>query len=214
VRLITVGALDQMYKGVDVLIQAVALCRRAGCDVRLAVVGDGQQLASLKTLARELGVFSEVEFLGMLPAGEAVRKQLDSADLFVLASRQEGLPRSMIEAMARGLPCVGTHVGGIPELLPDEDCVPPNDAVALAATIRAVASHIDRMNSMASRNLCQANQYEETTLRARRNQLYTAVHAATSRWLAGGRATPDETLLGESGQQRAENLPVLPEGSR
>ena len=63
--------------------------------------------------------------------GHGVTEQLDAADVFVLPSRQEGLPRAMIEAMARSLPCVGSDVGGISELIPDW-VVPPNDPQALA----------------------------------------------------------------------------------
>lgn len=188
-RIITVGALNQMYKGVDVLIDAVSRCRRSGGNVCLTVVGDGQQLESLKALASRLGLKQddEVEFLGALPAGDAVRKRLDASDLFVLASRQEGLPRSMIEAMARGLPCIGTNVGGIPELLPAEDRVAANDACALAAMIGHVIANPDRMNLMATRNLRKASEYEEANLRFRRNQLYTAVRDATQQWLGGNR---------------------------
>ncbi len=181
-RLITVGALDQMYKGVDVLIRAVAECQRQQIPLSLVVVGDGQHLKSLQALATDLGLKQDgaIEFVGTLPAGEEVRKQLDSADLFVLASRQEGLPRSMIEAMARRLPCIGTNVGGIPELLPDEDRVPPNDVAALANKIAEVIRNPQRMAVMANRNAVKAAEYEVSRLRDRRNQLYRAVRDATT----------------------------------
>ena len=73
-----------------------------------------------------------VRFVGNLPSGKAIRDELDQADLFVLPSRAEGLPRALIEAMARALPCLSTGIGGIPELLSVSELVPAGDAPTLA----------------------------------------------------------------------------------
>lgn len=181
-RLLTVGALDQMYKGVDLLVEAVARCTERGCQLHLTVVGDGQHLPSLRRMAEQRGIGDRVEFLGSLAAGAAVRERLDHADLFVLASRQEGLPRALIEAMARALPCIGTTVGGIPELLDPDDLVPPNDPESLAQSMMAVAGDATRLNSMSKRNLQRTACYEDSELRRRRNEFFRAVHAATWQW--------------------------------
>ncbi len=82
--------------------------------------------------------------------------ELDSADLFVSPSRQEGVPRAMIEAMARGLPCIGSSVGGTPETLPQEFLVPPNDRPRLAAEIMRVAANPNLMEAMSAQNLSRA----------------------------------------------------------
>src|SRR5690606_12476224 len=113
-------------------------------DIRLRVVGDGRYREILENLARQLGVWDNVAFVGRLPAAE-VRRELDNADLFVLASRTEGLPRAMIEAMARGLPCLGTRVGGIPELLPDDCLVPPDSPDELAGRIACIVENPEHM---------------------------------------------------------------------
>jgi glycosyltransferase involved in cell wall biosynthesis len=107
------------------------------------------------------------------------------ADLFVLASRTEGLPRSMIEAMARGIPCIGSRVGGIPELLATEDMVEAGDSSALAAKIREVMNHPTRMRQMAARNLETAYSYRAEILQERRVALYSHVKAMTKQWLSG-----------------------------
>lgn len=180
--LVTVATLDQLYKGVDVLIDAVALCINRGLDVRLVVVGDGKYRAYLETRCRKNSVEGRVRFLGHLPAGEPVHAQLDQADMFILASRQEGLPRAMLEAMARGLPCVGTTVGGIPELLPPEDLVPPNDAKALADKIEEVLKDPGRMKQMSLRNWQKAQEYREEVLRKRRLLLYQSEKKLTEEW--------------------------------
>jgi len=180
--LITVGPLEQLYKGVDVLIDAVSLCIRTGLDIHLIVVGDGRYRPYLEARCKKRGIEDRTHFLGQLPAGEPVYAQLDRADLFVLASRVDGLPRALLEAMARGLPCIGTNVGGIPELLPPEDLVPPNDAKALAAKIREILGDPQRMAQMSLRNFQKAQEYREEVLQARRRAFYQTVKEIAVEW--------------------------------
>ncbi|MBZ0292000.1 MAG: glycosyltransferase family 4 protein [Anaerolineae bacterium] len=183
-KLIIVGTLNHLYKAPDILIDAMALNVEQGMDLRLVIVGDGKHRAELESRAARAGLAQRIQFVGQLPAGEAVRAQLDQADLFVLPSYQEGLPRAMVEAMARGLPCIGSTVGGIPELLPPEDMVEPGDVEALAAKIREVLTNPERLAAMSARNLEKARAYHEDQLRARRIAFYTHLKDATASWLA------------------------------
>jgi glycosyltransferase involved in cell wall biosynthesis len=183
--LVTVGSLEHHHKAVDVQIDAVAECVRRGLDLRLLVIGQGRLRGELEGRARSLGLDGRVEFLGQLTAGEAVRAELDKADLFLLPSRTEGLPRAMIEAMARGLPCVGSTAGGIPELLAPEDLVPPGDAPALAGKIAEVVRDPARLSAMSARNLAVADDFRESILRERRAGFYLRVRQETERWLNG-----------------------------
>ena len=121
--------------------------------------------------------------MGQVSAREMINAQLDQADLFVLPSYQEGLPRAMIEAMARALPCLGSNAGGIPELLPPEDRVPAGNAVALAAKIRAVITDPQRMACMSARNLSKAAEYREEVIGKRRNAFYRHLRERTEAWL-------------------------------
>ncbi len=182
-RLVHVGSMAQMYKSQDVLLDALGLCIRAGLDLELAMVGDGRHRPDLEARARRLGLEDRLRFLGQVPSGAAVRAQLDAADLFVLPSRQEGLPRALIEATARGLPCIASTVGGIPELLPPEDMVPPGDAQALAAKIAEVLRDPQRMSRMSQRNLNKAQQYRDEVLCERRNAFYAYAREQTDGWL-------------------------------
>jgi glycosyltransferase involved in cell wall biosynthesis len=179
VRLVMVGDVNQLYKAPHVLIEAVARCVREGMDVRLTCVGKGTYLPWLKQRAAALGIDTRVEFTGRLPGGAAVRQVLDASDLFVLPSYQEGLPRAMIEAMARGLPCIGSSVGGIGELLAPEDMVPPGDAVLLARKIREVAGSAERRRAMSRRNLRVAAAYATTRCSERRTAFYRRVRHET-----------------------------------
>lgn len=178
--LIAVGSLAQMYKGPDVLLKALSLLIRQGLDVRLVWVGGGRYLEEMRSLAVSLGLEQRVRFTGTI-SSEAVRDELDHADIFVLPSRTEGLPRALIEAMARGLPCVGTSVGGIPELLDECSLVPPDDVVALAARIRHFLVHPDLMKGLAQRNLRKAREFTEERLDSRRRMFYRRVRELTGK---------------------------------
>jgi glycosyltransferase involved in cell wall biosynthesis len=186
-RLVLVGSLEQYYKAPDILIAALARLVRAGHNLELVLVGDGKYRNELCALAQDLGVNDRVMFRGLLPAGRAVRDELDAADLFVLPSRTEGLPRAMIEAMARGLPCIGSTVGGIPELLPPEDMVPPGDVSALAEKIREVMVAPERMQTMSKRNLVKAQEYRAEILQKRRHEFYSYLRRATEDWIVNRR---------------------------
>lgn len=181
-KLVFVGLLDQLYKAPDILISAVSLLVSKKLDVQLTIVGDGKYRNKLEQQIRDLGLENAIHFTGTLPTGNAIRTQLDNAHIFVLPSRQEGLPRAMIEAMARGLPCIGSNVGGIPELLPIEDMIPPDDANALANKILEVCKDSERMTNMSTRNFEEAKNYHENVLRLRRNHFYTYLKQQTEEW--------------------------------
>lgn len=172
-RLICVGTMAVMYKGQDTLIKALAQIERR--DLHLTLVGDGRMRKTLKTLAATLGIADRVRFAGMLPAGGEVRSALDAADLFVLPTRTEGMPRALIEAMARALPTIGSRVGGIPELLPDEDIVPVDDVGALAGKIVEILDDPVRYLAASKRNLETSRRYASTILFKRRTAYYQAV---------------------------------------
>ena len=181
--LITVASLAQLYKAPDILIDAVAIAIGRGCNLQLVIVGDGKYRPELEARAKSRGIGEQVAFRGQLPAGEAILAELDRADLFVLPSHQEGLPRAMIEAMARGLPCIGSTVGGIPELLPPDCLVPPGNATALANKICEIVADPNRINQLSVGSLNKAADYREEVLTQRRLEFYTRIYKVTERWL-------------------------------
>jgi glycosyltransferase involved in cell wall biosynthesis len=180
-RIVTVGSLAQLYKGQDVLLAAIAQCVRRGLDVTLVFVGDGRYRSQLEALAAQLGIGARTTFRGQLPPGAAVRAELDSADLFILPSRAEGLPRALVEAMARGLPCLASRIGGVPELIAEEDLLTPGDVRSTAAQIESVLRQPERRARMAERNLRRARDFQEEQLIGRRRRFYQEVLAATKR---------------------------------
>ncbi len=180
-KILFVGSLAQMYKGPDVLLRAIAAFR-SEIILEAIIVGDGKHRSDLQNLAAKLGIATQVKFLGELPSGRAVQQQMDEATLFVMPSRTEGLPRAMIEAMARALPCIGSKVGGIPELLDESDMVPSGDPEALAQKLREVLSSPERLTAMSARNLVRAHEYRPDVLDQRRSEFYRSLRRITEQW--------------------------------
>jgi len=179
-KLISVGSMEHLYKGQDTLLTAVRQCLDEGLEIRLTLVGDGRCRPFLENRVRDLLLGRVVRFHGAAPSGAAVRELLDEADLFVLPSRQEGAPRALLEAMARGLPAISSTVGGIPELLCEEDLAPPDEPEALASRIAEVCRDAPRRDRMAARNLDRAHEYHDAVLGRRRRAFYSVVRGQTA----------------------------------
>lgn len=182
VRLGFIGSLEQPYKGTDVLLRAVAACRSKGLDVQAEFAGDGKFRAEYEGLAKEFGIAEHVSFLGRLGAGKPIFDFLDSVDLFVMPSLTEGLPRAMIEAMARGCSCIGSKVGGIPELLEPGDLVKPGDPAALADKIAEKIASPAELAQTAKRNHAAAQSYLPEHAQALR---FAFLHAVRNRFKLG-----------------------------
>ncbi len=176
-RLVFVGSLAHLQKGADVFVQTVAACRRRGADVTARMIGDGARRRDVEEMASSLGVADRIMLLGHVSDPRALLAELDAADLFVLASRQEGLPRSVIEAMGRALPCVGTDVGGTAELIGPEELAPCGDAEALADRIVNLLGDPRRMERLSARNLKIAADFRAELLGARRREMYQRLRA-------------------------------------
>jgi phosphatidylinositol alpha-1,6-mannosyltransferase len=170
-----VGALFRPYKGLDVLLDALA---RTARPHTLEVVGDGQLRAGLEAQAARLGLGARVRFLGALPPGEAVYRFLRTRAAFVQPSRTEGLPRSLLEAMAVGLPALATAVGGVPELLDADELVRVDDAGALAQAIDRLAADPARRRRLAAENRQKVARYAATPAQAEMRRFFEAIRDA------------------------------------
>jgi glycosyltransferase involved in cell wall biosynthesis len=189
-KIVTVGSLAQRYKGVDVLLRAVAALRDKGTQARVTVVGDGKYRTELEKLADLLSV--EACFRGAVPRAQ-VLEILDASDLFVLASKTEGLPRALIEAMARSLPCIATRVGGNPELLCDDDLVESDRVDELTSMIAGFATDTERMQTAGRRNFEVAQRYREDVLTKKRREFYLQLRLLTEEWRRSAVGTVQDT---------------------
>jgi glycosyltransferase involved in cell wall biosynthesis len=126
-------------KGFDVLIAALRPLAEAVPSARLVLIGDGPQRDELQVAARDLGVGGRVLVTGVT---SDITGWLAAADVLAAPSRNEGMGRAIVEAMALGLPVVGAEVGGIPAVVADGETgwlVPPGDSLALAAALIELA---------------------------------------------------------------------------
>jgi glycosyltransferase involved in cell wall biosynthesis len=126
-------------KAYDVLLAAAAALATMGLSFHVVIAGGGSLRESLEEEIARRGLQSRVTLLGH----EAdVPGFLANLDAFVMSSRSEGLPVALLEALGSGLPCVGTRVGGIPELLGGQTglLVPPEDPQALANAMASLSS--------------------------------------------------------------------------
>jgi len=131
--LVCVGELRPV-KAVDLLIEALAMLKRAGRRVSATIAGEGPQDAELMAQAERRDVADQIRFVGYRPAREAFAM----GRIFVIPSRAESLPYVVLEGAAAGVPIIATSVGGIPEIFGPQAAhlVSPGDAAALAGAIR------------------------------------------------------------------------------
>jgi glycosyltransferase involved in cell wall biosynthesis len=147
-QLACIGTLHEV-KGQAYLIEACRRLHQRGVPVRLHLVGQGPDATSLRSLAERGGVTDRVRFHGALKRPE-VAALLGTMHVVVAPSvptsdgRREGIPVALMEAMASGLPAVGSRLTGIPELIDDRingRLVPPRDAAALADALEELAKN-------------------------------------------------------------------------
>jgi glycosyltransferase involved in cell wall biosynthesis len=118
-KIIFVGRLIPV-KGIPYLLEAMTKVCKKIPDVRLIIVGEGEEKDRLKALSHQLGIEKSVRFVGTLPHDE-IPSCLQRADVFVLPSRSEGFPNVIAEAMSAGLPVVASRTGGIPDIIVNQE---------------------------------------------------------------------------------------------
>ncbi len=163
--LLSIGRLVEK-KGFDTLLEAVALLAQRDAQVRLDVIGDGEDRARLVERSHGLGLHERVRWLGPLPQ-ERVREHLARATVFALSCKvgddgnRDALPTVLLEAQAAGVPCVSTPVGGIEEILDFGRAgvlTPIGDAAALAAALERLLQRSDERAQLAAAGRARARE--------------------------------------------------------
>ncbi|MBI2985720.1 MAG: glycosyltransferase family 4 protein [Deltaproteobacteria bacterium] len=167
----TVAVLEER-KGHRFLLEAGALLKRQGHQLKYRFAGTGSQRQSLEQIARGLGLGEDVEFVGFV---SDIASFLSTIDVFVLPSLYEGLGVSVLEAMAAGKPVVATRVGGLPEVVDDTITgllVPHKDPRALAGAIAVLATRQGLAQEMGEKGSGRVLQYFTMEEMAKKNEDY------------------------------------------
>lgn len=158
----TIAAIGRLtlQKGFDVLISAFASIASVHPTWSLVIIGEGPERSRLAAMAEELGLQNRVSLPGRTPNTIGF---LRSVDMFVMSSRYEGFPMTLIEAMACGLPVISTRWNGVSEIVQDGIdgvLVPPNDPPSLAAAMNHLMSHSMECKRLGTRALEVSKRYD------------------------------------------------------
>lgn len=168
-------------KAYEVLLEAARITLESALPVRFVAVGQGPLEAEMRALHARLGLGNRVQLLGYRE--DAVRV-MSGCDVFTLSSRHEGLPVSLMEALALGLPIVATAAGGLPHMVTDGVeglLVPIDDPRALAAAYIEIAADPRRRSAMADAAATRAHDFDITSAARRLEQLYAEAAAMRAR---------------------------------
>ena len=165
-HLVVTRNLEAIYD-IATALRAFVTIRAVHSDATLTVAGSGPELASLRELARELGVAAVVRFSGRLESA-AIADLYRDADLLLNSSTVDNTPNSLLEAMASGVPIVTTNVGGIPHLVEDGRTalmVEPRDPAAMAAAALRVFADTSLATALRAAGIVEAQRYRWDSVR-------------------------------------------------
>lgn len=168
----TAAALDTRYKGHEYVIKIIKDLCEAGYNVEYHLAGGmtgSKPNTFLKDLAVECGVEDKVVFCGSLSSKEMLN-YYDSLDIYVQPSKQEGLPRAVIEAMSRGCPVIGTSIAGIPELIQADYLFSKGSSSSLKSALERILN--SNLTDIAKTNFEKAKNYERAKLVNERERFY------------------------------------------
>lgn len=168
-NIITVAAVNVRYKGQEYVIRAIAKLNKMGYNYHYYLVGGGDN-TFLKSVVQKSKIEEYVHFIGALPHNK-VTETLDKMDLYIQPSKQEGLPRALIEAMSRALPAVGTRVAGIPELLHDDFLV-KKGSISEIVRVLSTKMTLEKMKVQAETNFERASKYTLDIINSRRQKFF------------------------------------------
>lgn len=169
VALISMGDLIER-KNYDTAIRAIAATKNSA--LQYFICGKGPEEENLKKLAESLGVSEQIHFLGF---HSDIKELLSAADIFLFTTKQEGLPRSMMEAMASGLPCIASRIRGNTDLLDGIDggyLCDTTDVSAYAKALNLLAKEKTLRETMGKNNLITIQKFSTETINEEVKAIY------------------------------------------
>ncbi len=164
-----VNSIDVKYKGEHLIIKAIRKLNKIGVRVEYQVVGPGEGSYLIK-LAKKTGVYDQLKLLGTMTK-EQINKWYKTIDFYIQPSKQEGLPRAVIEAMSFGCPALGSKIAGIPELLDNECMFNPNKQKEIVERIKWIIK-LKNMKDQALRNFAISKKYNINTIEKNRQIIF------------------------------------------
>ncbi len=174
-NIIHIGYMDSYRKGQHTLLKAIKLVKEKGIAINVTLVGDGDKRSDFEKLAKDLKIDDIVKFEGAIKDRNTILKLLRESHLFVFPTQSEGLPRTIIEAMSQGLPCVASPVDGIPELLEKEFLIDYSDSNEYANKIIEILSDWKNMIKISNENYLKSQKYESKRLMSERTRFYERI---------------------------------------
>lgn len=169
-KIISVGRMSA-EKGHLYLVHAFkSISEHSDKRVELHLVGDGPERGDLEKEAGLLGLSDKIHFHGYIKKGPELFSLMDDAHLFVIPSLTEGMGRGLLEAMARGLPCIGSSVGGIPEYLPEEALFEPRNPESITTKVLELLNNPKKLAQMSTHNSAAAKAHWPEALNAVKNE--------------------------------------------
>jgi glycosyltransferase involved in cell wall biosynthesis len=164
-------------KGPDLAVKAMVEIRRELAHAHLVFVGDGPMRPVVQDLAQTLGLSDAVSFVGAVPHDQMARAY-GQADVVLIPSRWEGLPAVLLEAMASGVACVSTRVGGVAEVVADGACalmVEPEDVHAIAKACTRLLTEGPLREGISRSAVRRAQEFDAPALIHDRERLYRSL---------------------------------------
>lgn len=166
------GSFGVRYKGHKEILKAVASIKdKIDVNLTIQMIGPGD-FQWVVDLAKKLNLSENISIKGKLKSGKQVIDWLKNIDLYVHPSKQEGLPRSVIEAMSQACPILASSVAGIPELIKKEYLHNPGDYKKLADQIINCTTSERNLFEMAKENYHNSKKYDSVLLSKKRNQFW------------------------------------------
>lgn len=168
INLATASGIDNPLKGHQYVIEAISELNSGNRKYHYYIIGGGSP-ERLKGIAEKFGVNDYVHFVGQLNQKDVI-KFYDKIDIYIQPSKQEGLPRALIEAMSQGCPAIGSNIAGIPELIDSEYLFRKGSVYE----IKQILSSFNKNNMLqqANINFHRAQKYEQQCIKERRTEFF------------------------------------------
>ena len=166
-----IGQSHVEYRGHDTLIKTAATLKEAGYNVEVRFLGGGSADDKRRKFAEECGIADDVYFDGYMEHNK-VLEWIDGIDVLVMPTLQETLGRSIIEAMGRGCPVIGSSETAIPEQIGSDCIAPARDVWAISRIIKKMAENTEYMKLCAIENFYRAKKYNSSYSNAEKKQFY------------------------------------------